>query len=445
MAKPNTATTAKSDTAKRGRKRGEVVPFTDAAVRNLKPKAKPYKVADGEGLYLLVTPQGGKLWRLDYRYPKGGGGAHKTLSLGRYPDVSLTLARERRNEIRQKIEIGIDPAAERKAAKAALQEAFRQEEAKQLEVSQTFEVIAREWLKVHAVNRSADYIKLIERRLEGHLFEKIGDRPIKEITVPELLTALQAIADAGYLETAHRCRAVTGQIFDYAVRTARAEWNPAQALRRTLPTSKPKHFAAILEPEEIGGLLRAIDGYGGEIATRGALQLAALLFCRPGELRRMEWRELNLDQAEWRIPAEKMKSHRPHIVPLSRQAVAILRALQKARGTDPGRYVFSSLRGGGRPMSDATILAALRTLGYSKERMTGHGFRSMASTRLHEMGYPSEIIERQLAHADRDSVRASYNFAEYMPERRKMMQEWADELDRLRAGGDVARHGQDAA
>jgi integrase len=397
------------------------MPLTDAAIRNAKPAAKPFRLFDGGGLYVEVTPAGGKLWRLKYRF----GGKEKRLAFGAYPDVGLKDARERRDEARKLLANDVDPGALKQASKRAATAA----------TEHTFEAIAREWHTKHAPSWTAANGERIMRRLEKDVFPWLGSRPIAEVTASELLTVLRRIEDRGALETAHRALQDCGRLFRYAVATGRAERDPSGDLRGALPPVKVRHHASITDTKAVGGLLRAIDGYQGEFITKCALRLAPLLFVRPGELRRAEWAEIDLDGAEWRISAEKMKMRAPHIVPLSTQAVAILRELHAVTGK--GRYVFPSIRTSERPMSENTVNAALRRLGYSKEEMTGHGFRSMASTTLNEQGWHRDAIERQLAHAERDSVRAAYNYAEHLPERRKMMQHWADYLAGLASGAKV--------
>ena len=301
--------------------------------------------------------------------------------------------------------------------------------------AETFEVIAREWYGKFSPSWAASHAKTTIRRLELFIFPWLGARPIKTITAPELLAALRRIEAKGALETAHRVKQVCGQVFRYAIATGRAERDPSADLRGAIPPASGKHMAAITDPKEIAGLLRSIDDYRGSIVTRCALQLAPLVFVRPGELRQAEWSEFNLETAEWRIPAEKMKAGAVHIVPLSRQALDILREIHPLTGH--GRYVFPSPRTDSRPMSSNAILSALRRMGYAKDEMSGHGFRSMASTLLNEQGWNRDAIERQLAHAERNSVRAAYNYAEFMPERKKMMQAWADYLDGIKSGAKI--------
>lgn len=391
--------------------------LTDNAIRSAKPREKPYKLFDERGLFLLITPAGARWWRLKFRVA----GKEKLLSVGVYPDVSLKVARERRDELRRQLANGVDPSVKRKAEKAAS--------------ADTFEAVGREWFAKFSANWAATHSEKIIRRLENDIFPWLGSRPVGEITAPELLACLRRIESRGALDTAHRAHQNCGQIFRYAIATGRAERDPAADLRGALPPVNGGHFASITDPAGIGALLRAIDGYEGTLVARCALRFAPLVFVRPGELRQTEWSEFDLDNAEWRIPAERMKARVPHIVPLSTQAVAILWELQPLTGS--GRYVFPSLRTSVRPMSENTINAALRRLGYDGHQMTGHGFRSMASTLLNEQGWNRDAIERQLAHGERNEVRAAYNYAQHLPERRKMMQSWSDYLDGLRAGGNV--------
>ena len=390
--------------------------LTELSVRNAKPRDKPYKLFDERGLFMLVMSGAdtyrGRLWRLRYRYRK----VEKLLSLGCYPDVPLKRAREKRDEARRLLADGVDPSAQRKTD--------------QLAHGETFEVIAREWLG-HRAKTSAAVTMAKAQWLLEMLFPRIGRRPIREVTPPELLAALRRIEARGHHETAHGAKQKCGRVFRYAIVTGRAERDISADLRGALVPVVSRNHASLTDPVEVGALLRAIDGYEGQPITAAALKLAPLVFVRPGELRGARWAEFDLDGAEWRIPADRMKMGEQHIVPLARQAVAILRELKAL--TSFGEYVFPSLLTLTRPMSNNTVNTALRRLGYTKEQMTGHGFRSMASTLLNEQGFPPDVIELQLAHAERNKVRAAYNKAQRLAERRKMMQEWADYLDQLKA------------
>ena len=397
-----------------------IAPLTDTKIRTTKPAEKPQKLFDGGGLFLLVTPTGGKLWRFKYRF----GGSEKLLSMGTYPGTSLAEARQRRDQASILLAKGLNPSETKKAQKAA----GKQE-------TETFEIIAREWHAKFSSSWAVSHTKATIRRLELFIFPWLGNRPINTITAPELLAALRRIEAKGALETAHRVKQVCGQVFRYAIATGRAERDPSGDLRGAIPPASGKHMATITDPKEIAGLLRSIDSYRGSIVTRCALQLAPLVFVRPGELRQAEWSEFNLEMAEWRIPAEKMKAGAVHIVPLSRQALDILREIQPLTGH--ARYVFPSPRTDSRPMSSNAILSALRRMGYAKDEMSGHGFRSMASTLLNEQGWNRDAIERQLAHAERNSVRAAYNYAEFLPERKRMMQAWADYLEGIKSGAKI--------
>jgi len=403
------------------------MPLTNIKVKNAKPcikpdgsaTTKPYRLSDEKCLYLEVAPSGGKWWRFKYRI----GGKEKRLSLGVYPDVSLKNARERRDELRKQVADGIDPSHTRKAEKQSIGD------------QNSFEVIAHEWHTKFSANWTEDHAARTLTRIQKNAFPWIGNKNINDITAPELLTVLRRVESRGALETAHRINQICGQIFRYAIATGRAERDPAADLKGALPPTKTKHHASIIEPEKIGELMRAINGYSGSFIASTALKLSPLLFVRPGELRQAEWSEIDLEIAEWRIPPEKMKMRTLHIVPLSSQAVDLLEEIQPLTGR--GKFVFPSTRTVTRPMSNNTITAALRRLGYTKKEMTAHGFRSMASTVLNEQGWNRDAIERQLAHSERDGVRAAYNYAQYMPERKKMMQAWADYLEKLTIGADV--------
>lgn len=391
------------------------MPLKDVTVRNAKPREKAYKLADEKGLYLFIKPNGSKAWRLKYRFL----GKEKTLSIGLYPDVELKDARNARDNARKQLADKIDPGLAKQVSKRSAK----------LAAEDSFEVIAREWYVKFSTKWSPSHGERILRRLEKDIFPWIGKRPIAEITAPELLSVLRRMENRGAIETAHRAHQNCGQVFRYAIATGRAERDPSNDLRGAIPPAKTKHHASITNTHAIGELLRAINGYHGHFVTKCALQLAPLLFVRPGELRHAEWSEFNLATAEWRIPAEKMKMRVTHIVPLSTQAIMILRELRALTGDD--KYLFPSIRSKNRAMSENTVLGALRRLGYTGDEMTGHGFRSMASTLLNEQGWNPDAIERQLAHGEKNTVRAAYNYAEYLPERKKMMQHWADYLDVL--------------
>jgi len=398
------------------------VPLTDTAIRNAKASAKAVKLSDEKGLFLLVTAAGGKWWRLKYRF----GGKEKLLSLGTYPDVSLRDARERRDSARKLLADGVDPGEHRKAKKQARADL----------AANSFEVVAREWFAKFEPTWTEGHSDKIIRRLERDIFPWIGGRPIAEIKALELLACLRRVEDRGALETAHRALQNAGQVFRYAIATGRAERDISADLRGALPPVRPTHHAAIMDPKEIGALLRAIDGYAGSLVTRCAMQLAPLVFLRPGELRQAEWSEIDLDKAEWNIPAERMKMREPHLVPLASQSVAILREVKALTGE--GRYVFPSARSSGRPMSNNAVLAALRRMNYAKEEMSGHGFRAIARTILDEvLGVRPDYIEHQLAHAVRDPNGRAYNRTAHLVERRKMMQRWADYLEKLKVGAEV--------
>jgi integrase len=394
------------------------MPLTDTAIRNARPGEKPVKLFDEGGLYLILTPAGARWWRFDYRYS----GKRRTLSMGVYPAVSLKQARAKRAEARAQLAAGVDPSATRKAAKAA--------------EADSFEAVAREWYAKHVPRWGLGHADNTIRCLEHDVFPWLGSRPVGKVTAPDLLEVLRRIEARGALETAHRVLQNCGRVFRYAIATGRAERDPAADLRGALPPAEEKHHAAITNPLAVGALLRAIDGYQGDLPTRCALRLAPLTFVRPGELRGAEWLEFDLDRAEWNIPASRMKTREPHLVPLSVQAIAILRNLHPLTGS--GRYVFPSLRTAARPMSETTMNAALRRMGYTKDEMTGHGFRAMARTLLDEvLGVRPDFIEHQLAHTVRDPLGRAYNRTKHLPERRRMMQKWADYLDGLKNGAEV--------
>ena len=391
--------------------------LTDARIRSARPQRRPYKLRDGAGLYLLITPADARLWRLRYKVH----GRESMLALGTYPATSLKAARAKRAELRAALEAGRDPAAERRAERASS--------------SSTFEAIAREWL---AKQRFAPKtLKKAVWTFEDLLFPYIGSRPVSALTAPELLGVLRRLERRGKHESAHRAKQRVGQVVRYAIATGRAERDPTGDLRGALAPIKVTNRAAITDPREVAQLLRAIHGYRGHPVVEAALQLAPLVFVRPGELRAAEWSEIDLESGEWRIAAHRTKMRQPHLVPLSRQAAAILREIEPLTGR--GRYVLPSPRSAQRPLSDNAVTAALRRMGYTGEQMSWHGFRAMASTLLNEQGYAPDVIELQLAHQERNDVRAAYNRAQRLNERRKMMQAWADYLGGLRGGGNVVQ------
>jgi integrase len=402
------------------------MPLTDTAIRKAKPAEKPHRMADSGGLYLEVSPAGGKLWRWKYRF----GGKEKRLALGAYPDTGLKDARDKRDAARKLLAEGTDPGEARKASKAAGEE----------RAANSFAMIAAEWLALQKPRMAAATLEKARWTFDDLVNPWIGKRPIAEIDAPELLKLLRRIEQRGAHETAHRTKQRCGQVFRYAISTGRAKHDPTADLRGALAPVVSKSRAAITDPLKMGELLRAIDGYSGSFVVRCAMKLAPLVFVRPGELRKAEWAEFDLDAAVWRIPAGKMKMREEHIVSLPAQAVAALRELHPLTGH--GQYLFPGERSTSRPMSENTVNAALRRMGFDKDTMTGHGFRAMASTRLNEMGWPPDVIERQLAHAERNKVRAAYNRAQYLDERTRMMKAWADYLDGLRAGGKVIAIGR---
>ncbi|HQS16425.1 integrase arm-type DNA-binding domain-containing protein [Reyranella sp.] len=399
--------------------------LTDVLIRKAKAPAKPTKLMDERGLFLMLTPSGGRWWRFRYSYA----GKEKLLSLGTYPDVSLKAAREARDDARKMLAKGIDPSAVRQEEKRAKVEAG----------ANTFAAVAREWLENVKPKWAAVYHSDTEKRFEAYVFPDVGRRPIAELTAPELLAVLRKIEARGTVETAHKVARACGQVFRYGIATGRCDRNPTADLRDALKARpKVKHMAA-LPASELPDFLRKIDGYDGELQTRLALRLLALTFVRTNELRGATWAEIDLDKAEWTIPAERMKTKAPHHVPLSEQAVEAFRMLQAINGKWP--WVFAG-RTPSTPMSKNTVLFALYRLGYHG-RMTGHGFRALASTALNEMGFRPDVIERQLAHVEKNAVRAAYHRSQYLEERTAMMQAWADHLDAQRAAdGKVVAIGQ---
>lgn len=398
------------------------MPLTDVEVRAAKPRASLFKLSDGGGLQLWVYPDGAKRWRMAYRHA----GRQKTLAIGVYASVGLKEAREVREAAKRLLADGRDPSIEKKVAKVAKASA----------TANTFEALADELLDKKRREAKADRTLDKLEWLLGLARPAIGARPIAEITAPEILAVLRMAESRGRLETARRLRATIGQVFRFAVATGRAEGDPTAALRGAIATPIVQHRAAIIEPKAFGGLLRAIASYEGAPETCVALELMTLTFVRPGELRSAEWTEFDLDKAVWAIPAEKMKMRRPHRVPLAPRAVAILRDLKALTGH--GRFLFPSVRSADRCMSENTINAALRRLGFAKEEMTGHGFRAAASSMLNESGlWNVDAIERQLAHVDTDAVRRAYARADYWEERVRMMDWWAERCEELRRGGVV--------
>ena len=398
--------------------------LSEVTIRAAKPRERPYKVYDEKGLYLLVKPGGGRLWRFKFVH----GGVEKLLSLGIYPDVPLKLARERRDEARKQVAAHVDPALKRRVERSAR--------------AHIFSAVAEEWLQTKKDSLSESTWNRDRDQLVKLVGPYLGNRPIAEIEAPELLAVLKRLEKKGVLDTAHRVRAVCGRVFRYAIATGRATRDISADLKGALAPKGTQSYAAITDPNKVGQLLRAIEDYDGQSTTQAALKLASYLFVRPGELRGAEWPEFDLERCEWRIPAERMKMREAHVVPLARQALEVLCELQTRTGE--GRFVFPAIGKRDRPLSENTLNAALRRLGYSKDEMTAHGFRSIASTLLNEQGWHPDLIELQLAHKERNKVRAAYNRAQRLDERRKMMQAWADYVDGLRDrmnGSKVAAEG----
>ncbi|MDR1310831.1 MAG: integrase arm-type DNA-binding domain-containing protein [Burkholderiaceae bacterium] len=397
-----------------------VKPLSDAQIRNAKGKGKPYKLADGGGMYLTIQPHGAKLWRMDYTF----GGNRKTLSFGAYPAVSLEQARKRRDEAKKLLAADIDPSDVKKA----------QKQAKLERAANSFEVVAREWLerrKAVIAGRTATHTLAF---LEKWVFPFIGDKPIADMKASDFLAVLRRVESQGKIDTAHRIRGYCSQVMRYAVATERAESDPLIALTGAIQPRNVAHRAAITEPKQAAELLRMIDGYSGTFVVACALKIAPYVFVRPGELRAMRWQDIDLDTAEWRYAVTKTKTE--HIVPLAKQVISILKEIHPVTGH--GKYVFPSPRTGERPMSDNAVLSAFRRMGITKEEMTGHGFRAMARTILDEvLGERVDLIEHQLAHAVRDPLGRAYNRTSHLPERKRMMQRWADYLDELRDGGPI--------
>ena len=399
------------------------MPLTDTAIRTAKPTDKPYKLSDEKGLFLLIQPNGAKYWRLKYRY----GGKEKMLSFGVYPDIGLKDARTKRDEARNLLTKDVDPGEHKKATKAAKVERS----------ANSFEVICREWLEARKQTVEASQHAKTLARMENDVFPWLGSKAISEITAPDVLKVLRRIDERGARYSAHRVRSEISRAFRYAIATGRAERDPCPDLKGAIQPAKETHFAAITEPPAVGELLRAIDGFKGTFVVKCALLLSPMLFTRPGELRKAEWASFDLDKSEWRYFINKTKTE--HLVPLSVQAVVILRELHALTGD--GRFVFPSARGNDRPMSDAAVNAALRRMGYdTRTEITGHGFRAMARTILHEeLHVKPEVIEHQLAHSVPDALGTAYNRTRFLKERKVMMQLWADYLEKLKAEADVIR------
>lgn len=395
--------------------------LSDTAIRKAKPAERQYKLSDGKGLHLLVRPNGSKLWQFRYRYE----GKEKTASIGQYPEVSLSEAREKRDALRKIVVAGLDPIAQQRADKAEKAKASQH----------TFEIVARQWWGLWRASRSDSHVDYVMRRLEQNVFPEIGHRPIAEIQAPELVAMTKKVEARGALDIAKRCLQMTGQVFRYAIAHGLASRNPAADIRPSdiLPARKAQNYARI-GASELPTLLRKIEAYQGTPVTRLAMKLMALTFVRTGELIGARWSEFNLDGRRWEIPAERMKMRTPHVVPLSTQAVEVLKVLHELSGHR--EFVFPGERNPRKTISNNTILQALGRMGYAGT-MTGHGFRGIASTLLHEHGYDHAHIELQLAHTERNAVSAAYNHALYLPQRAKMMQEWANYLDGITRGNVV--------
>ena len=399
------------------------MPLTDTAIKAFKSKDKPRREFDGGGLYLEITPKGARLWRLKYRF----GGKEKRLSFGVYPTVGLREAREFREQAKKLLSQGLDPGEVKKAAKAAI-------EAEEQERSATFEAVARDWYAKKKSAWTLGHQKKILSRLENQLFPHIGARLFSELDPADFLEAIQHAENRGVYETAHRLAQLAGQVARYARIAGHAKYDAASGLSEALAPVQTQHYASITDPKQVGYLLRALDSYQGDITIQYALRILPYVFVRSGELRGALWPEIDLDAGEWIIPANRMKMKRPHVVPLARQVVTLFRELQRITGN--GAFVFPSMQSRSRPISDMGLLNALRRLGYGKEEVTVHGFRTTASTLLNEQGFRPDVIEAQLAHGEKNAIRDAYNRAQYMDERRAMMQQWADYLDGLRAATD---------
>jgi integrase len=397
--------------------------LSDTAVRNAKPTSKAFKLYDESGLFILINPNGGKWWRFKYRFD----GKEKLLSLGTYPEVSLKDAREKRDAARKLIAGDVDPSAARQAQKSS----------RLGSAANSFEAVAREWWTSHMANKAPSHKDKVLRRFELYLFPWIGKKPIADITAPEVLTAIKRIEQLGILETAHRALQTCGQVFRYAVQTGRAERDVTADLKGALPATTTKHMAAFTEPKDVAELLRAIDGFSGTFTVQCALRLAPMMFVRPGELRMAKWADIDLEAGEWRYTVPKTKTE--HIVPLPTQAIKILTELIAFSGH--GQYVFQGGHSPLKPMSESAVNATLKRMGYDTQtQITGHGFRAMARTILHErLDIDPYIIEHQLAHKVPDALGKAYNRTKFIEQRKVMMQTWADYLDRLKAGAKIVK------
>ena len=394
--------------------------LTNTTIRNVKPSDKRQRLFDSKGLYMEVAPSGGKWWRFKYRID----GKEKRISLGTYPDVSLSEARDNRDDARKLVSKGVDPSEHRKAQKVTRRE----------KVTNNFENIAREWHTKQSPSWSNKHAETVLTRLENNIFPWLGSKPIADISAKDLLANLRRVEKRGAIETAHRVLGICGQVFRYAVATGCTERDISVDLKGALAPVKTNHLPAVTDPVQVGKLLRALDSYEGTLITKCALRLAPLVFVRPGELRKAEWNDIDLENAEWRFTVTKTNT--PHIVPLSNQAIEILNEIKPLTGN--GQYVFPSSRSRKRPMSDNAILAAMRRMSIEKEEMTGHGFRAMARTMLDEiLGFRPDYIEHQLAHAVRDPNGRAYNRTAHLAERKRMMQVWADYLDKLKFGAEI--------
>lgn len=403
--------------------------LTDLALRNAKPGDKPRRLSDGGGLFLEIKPNGGKYWRMAYRFA----GKQKLLAFGVYPEISAPEARKAAQQAREHLAAGRDPGLVKKILKGANC------------TENTFRAVAEEWIEKFKHMWTESHFKNVSGRLQRDIYPWIGNRPVGEISAPELLAVLRKIEARGHIESAHRASTNAGQVFMYAIATGRAERNPATDLKGAIPPSSVKHMSSITDPEQVGELMRAFDRYHGSPLTKCALQLAAHVFLRSGEIRLAEWSEIDFEKAEWRIPISRMKGKKRdkeanpsayHLVPLATQVIKILREVQALSGH--GKYLFPGLRSSLRPMSDATLTNALRRMGYSQEELHVHGLRATARTLIRqELGFDEEPIERQLGHAVKGPLGAAYNRADFVTERKRMMQAWADYLDKLKAETEI--------